>query len=109
MCASRRAPFVPAMSAPPNMMQGMEKMPQRDQSAALEQLNEMQMAESMNTFNGLVERCFNECMTSFRTKSLDAPKEQCVQRCVQKTMAFSQRVALRFQEKQQQINQKMGG
>mmetsp|Transcript_2126 Transcript_2126/g.5952 ORF Transcript_2126/g.5952 Transcript_2126/m.5952 type:complete len:98 (-) Transcript_2126:84-377(-) len=97
------------MSAPPNLMQGMENMSQRDQRAVLEQLNEMQMAESMNTFNGLVERCFNECVTSFRNKSLDAPEEQCVQRCVQKTMVFSQRVAQRFQEKQQQINQKMGG
>ena len=25
--------------------------------------------EMMNTYNNLVERCFNECITSFRTKA----------------------------------------
>ncbi|CAE8611172.1 unnamed protein product [Polarella glacialis] len=73
----------------------------------MQQLNDMQMQESMNTYNNLVERCFNECVTSFRTKGLDGTEEQCVKRCVQKFMSFSQRVAQRFQEKQQQLGQKM--
>ena len=75
----------------------------------MQQLNDMQMAESMNTYNNLVERCFNECATSFHTKALKQDEEACVKRCVQKFMYFSQRVAERFQEKQQQINSTMGG
>jgi len=65
------------------------------------------MIESMNTYNNLVERCFNECVTSFRTKALEPSEEQCMKRCVQKFMSYSQRVAMRFQEKQQQIGNRM--
>ena len=94
------------MAGPQGMMAGIESLSQRDQHQVLAQLNDMQMAESMNTYNGLVERCFNECVTSFRTKSIDASEEQCVKRCVTKFMTFSQRIAVRFQEKQQQMGQK---
>merc|ERR1719499_2131223 len=96
------------MAGAQGMMAGMEGLSQRDQAAVIAQLNDMQMAESMNTYNNLVERCFNECVTSFRTKALEGSEEQCVKRCVQKFMSFSQRVAMRFQEKQQQMGQQMG-
>mmetsp|Transcript_87860 Transcript_87860/g.138689 ORF Transcript_87860/g.138689 Transcript_87860/m.138689 type:complete len:94 (-) Transcript_87860:74-355(-) len=89
------------------MMPGMENLSERDKAHVLSQLNDMQMQESMNTYNNLVERCFSECVTSFRTKALDNTEEQCVKRCVQKFMSFSQRVAMRFQEKQQQMGQQM--
>merc|ERR1712087_259414 len=91
-----------AMAGPAqNLMAGMENMSQRDQHQVLAQLNDMQMTESMNTYNNLVERCFNECVTSFRAKTLEKSEEECVKRCVSKFMSFSQRVAQRFQEKQQ--------
>ncbi len=51
------------------------------------------------SYNNLVERCFGECVNSFRQKNLAAEEESCVKTCVQKYMAFSQRVAQRFQEK----------
>mmetsp|Transcript_97333 Transcript_97333/g.135242 ORF Transcript_97333/g.135242 Transcript_97333/m.135242 type:complete len:94 (-) Transcript_97333:30-311(-) len=82
---------------------GMDQLSQRDQMQVMQALNEMQMQEMMNTYNNLVEKCFNECVTSFRTKALEGSEEQCVTRCVQKFMSFSQRVSLRFQEKQQQM------
>ncbi|CAK8994814.1 unnamed protein product [Durusdinium trenchii] len=110
----------------------MDQLSQRDQMQVMQALNEMQMQEMMNTYNNLVEKCFNECITSFRTKALEGSEEQCVTRCVQKFMSFSQlgpqsvcfqlvanmlaknraqetvdsmwrRVSLRFQEKQQQM------
>ena len=33
----------------------------------------------MNTYNNLVERCFNECITSFRTKAVDFATDLLVQ------------------------------
>merc|ERR1711957_771292 len=96
------------MAAPHNLMAGLEGLSARDQHEVMTQLNDMQMQESMNTYNNLVERCFNECVTSFRTKGLDSAEDACVTRCVAKFMGFSQRVAMRFQEKQQQMGQKMG-
>jgi len=78
----------------------MENMTELDKMKVLATMNEMQVEESMTTYNNLVERCFNECVTNFRSKSLDATETSCTQRCVQKFMAYSQRVAQRFQEKQ---------
>ncbi|OLP77035.1 ATP-binding cassette sub-family C member 11 [Symbiodinium microadriaticum] len=57
----------------------MDQLSQRDQMQVMAALNEMQMQEMMNTYNNLVERCFNECITSFRTKAF-----------VQKYMSFTQ-------------------
>lgn len=74
----------------------------QQQSRVLARLDELQMQDSMNTFNGLVERCFNECVISFRAKDLDAEEKQCVHKCVQKFMNFSRRVGQRFAEKNQQ-------
>ncbi|CAE7543990.1 ABCC1, partial [Symbiodinium pilosum] len=51
--------------------EGMDQLSQRDQMQVMAALNEMQMQEMMNTYNNLVERCFNECITSFRTKAVD--------------------------------------
>lgn len=68
---------------------GMDQLSQRDQMQVMQALNEMQMQEMMNTYNNLVEKCFNECVTSFRTKALESSEEQCVTRCVQKFMSFS--------------------
>mmetsp|Transcript_20940 Transcript_20940/g.55863 ORF Transcript_20940/g.55863 Transcript_20940/m.55863 type:complete len:92 (-) Transcript_20940:77-352(-) len=87
------------------MLQGMEGLNDREKHAVLAQLTEMQMQESMNTYNNLVERCFNECVVSFRSKTIDQQENECVRRCVSKFMSFSARVGQRFQEKQQQMAQ----
>mmetsp|Transcript_7923 Transcript_7923/g.15421 ORF Transcript_7923/g.15421 Transcript_7923/m.15421 type:complete len:89 (-) Transcript_7923:137-403(-) len=65
----------------------------------LAKLSDMQIQDTMNTYNGLVERCFGDCIVHFRAKDLDSTEKGCVERCVQKFMAYSQRVGLRFQEK----------
>jgi len=67
-----------------------------DKAKVLEKLNEMQVQDSMNTYNGLVETCFKQCVTHFKAKDLDKEEEACVGRCVQKFMAYSQRVGQRF-------------
>mmetsp|Transcript_32071 Transcript_32071/g.48372 ORF Transcript_32071/g.48372 Transcript_32071/m.48372 type:complete len:92 (+) Transcript_32071:90-365(+) len=84
-------------------MPGIEGLSSRDQHAVMTHLNEMTLNENMTMYNNLVERCFGECITSFRSKTLDKPEEDCIKRCVQKYMSFSSRVAQRFQEKQQQM------
>merc|ERR1712093_282916 len=91
---------------PPGL--NLDGMSDKDKHGVLAQLNEMQVQESMNTYNGLVERCFNECVTGFRSKSLEASEKECVEHCVGKFMQFSQRVAQRFQEKNMQLQNAQG-
>ncbi|BAM39297.1 hypothetical protein MACK_003343 [Theileria orientalis] len=72
-------------------------------SAVLDRLNQIQYQDTMDTYNGLVERCFNECITGFRSKDLDMKESQCVESCVKLFFDFSQRVSTRFGEKQSKI------
>eukprot|EP00389_Voromonas_pontica_P001374 GDKH01002066.1.p1 GENE.GDKH01002066.1~~GDKH01002066.1.p1 ORF type:complete len:88 (+),score=14.91 GDKH01002066.1:157-420(+) len=77
-------------------LDGLDKK-QRDR--VLEKLNELQAQDTMNMYNGLVERCFGECITHFRAKDLDGREKDCIDKCVKKFMSFYQRLGLRFQEK----------
>mmetsp|Transcript_19930 Transcript_19930/g.45979 ORF Transcript_19930/g.45979 Transcript_19930/m.45979 type:complete len:96 (+) Transcript_19930:63-350(+) len=88
------------------LLGAMEQLSERDKHHVLAQLNELQMNEFMTTYNNMVERCFNECVTNFRSKALETGEEQCIKNCVQKFMNFQQRVTIRFQEKQVQMAQK---
>jgi hypothetical protein len=55
----------------------------------LERLEEMQLKDTLRMFNGLVERCFSECVTGFRSKSLTGPEEKCVTVCANKYLKHS--------------------
>ena len=55
----------------------------------LERLEEMQLKDTLRMFNGLVERCFSECVTGFRSKALTAPEEKCVTTCANKYLKHS--------------------
>jgi import inner membrane translocase subunit TIM9 len=49
-------------------------------------------------YQNLVQRCFNDCITDFSTKSLGSKEENCVMRCVDKNLKGQERLGNRFQE-----------
>jgi mitochondrial import inner membrane translocase subunit TIM9 len=53
----------------------------------------------------LVQRCFEDCVTDFTSKSLQSREEGCVMRCVDKFMKAQERLGLRFQEQNAQMMQ----
>lgn len=53
---------------------------------------------SLRMYNSLVERCFNDCVDSFKHKKLQKQEETCVQRCAEKFLKHSMRVGMRFAE-----------
>ena len=83
---------------------GLQNLSEADKAKVTQEINAMQVMESLNTYNGLVERCFGECVTHFRAKALDEVENDCTKRCVTKYMQFSQRVGMRFAEKNQQMS-----
>lgn len=85
------------MSAPG--IPGLDNLSPADKATVMKELNSMQMMESIQTYNGLVDRCFNECVSTFRAKALDNTETECLKKCVAKSMEFSQRVGRRFGEK----------
>ncbi|KAG8462696.1 hypothetical protein KFE25_004672 [Diacronema lutheri] len=70
----------------------------QDQARMLAALEEMQMRDSLRTFNGLVERCFTDCVTGFRSKSLTDGEDKCVTACAEKFFNHARRVGQRFGE-----------
>jgi len=66
------------------------QLPQEQQKALLKAIEQLQIRDryvpylastvlpflSMRLYNNLVERCFNHCIESFRSKSLDATEEK---------------------------------
>ena len=55
---------------------------------------------SIRMYNNLVERCFSQCITSFRSKTLDGSEVSCVENCAARYVKMTQRVGLRFAEHQ---------
>jgi import inner membrane translocase subunit TIM9 len=51
-------------------------------------------------YNNLVERCFDGCVSSFRSKTLDKSETGCVENCGARYVKMTQRVGLRFAEHQ---------
>ena len=51
-------------------------------------------------YNSLVERCFDSCVSSFRSKTIDQSETVCVENCAARYVKMTQRVGLRFAEHQ---------
>ena len=80
----------------------------RDQpvrAATLAKLEELQVKDTLRMFNGLVERCFGECVHAFRSKMLTEPEEKCVTTCSEKYLKHTNRVGQRFGELSMQEQQ----
>lgn len=91
---------------------GMADLPEAQKQQLLQKIEEMQVRDSLRMYNSLVERCFKDCVDSFRRKDLDSGEEKCVSKCCEKFMKHSARVGMRFGEltsaaEQQQIQQLM--
>jgi len=56
-------------------------------------------------YSNLVQRCFNDCVSDFTSKSLLGREEGCVMRCVDKFLKSSERLGERFQEQNAQMAQ----
>ena len=56
-------------------------------------------------YNDLVERCYLQCVTSFRSQSLKEEEKTCVASCAEKYIKLTQRVGFRFAEHQAQQHQ----
>lgn len=66
----------------------------------------------LQMYSNLVQRCFNDCVNDFTSKSLLGKEESCVMRCVDKFLKSSERLGERFQEQNAQMAQQgnmMGG
>ncbi|KAF4718912.1 Mitochondrial import inner membrane translocase subunit Tim9 [Perkinsus olseni] len=82
----------------PTAVPGFNALSNADRQAVEQEMQWLQMRDSMNTYNNMVNRCFATCVRSFKEKKINGEEMDCTKRCVQKFVGYSQRVALRFAE-----------
>ncbi|SMQ45821.1 unnamed protein product [Zymoseptoria tritici ST99CH_3D7] len=90
-------------------MSGMEMLNAAEQRELQSRTERKQMKDFMNMYSNLVQRCFNDCVNDFSSKSLQSKEEGCVMRCVDKFLKSSERLGERFQEQNAQMAQQNGG
>ena len=88
-------------------MQGLDQVPEHLRGALLQQVEMMQVQDSVKLYNELVETCFAKCVTTFHSKNLEDNEVKCVETCAQKFMNMSKRVGARWQEAQAEQNDAM--
>ncbi|OAL70013.1 mitochondrial import inner membrane translocase subunit Tim9 [Trichophyton violaceum] len=71
---------------------------QNEQQMLSKRMEQKQMKEVMNAYSNVVQRCFEDCIFDFTTKSLTPREVGCTNRCFDKFVKASERVTLRFQE-----------
>mmetsp|Transcript_18739 Transcript_18739/g.54099 ORF Transcript_18739/g.54099 Transcript_18739/m.54099 type:complete len:102 (-) Transcript_18739:702-1007(-) len=70
------------------------------QQELMKHMEQMQMKDSLSMYTKLVERCFEGCVTSFRSKTMNSGEITCVENCAARYLKMTQRVGLRFAEHQ---------
>jgi import inner membrane translocase subunit TIM9 len=88
-------------------VQGLDQVPEHLRGALLQQVEMMQVQDSVRLYNELVETCFGKCVTTFHSKNLEENELKCVETCAQKFMNMSKRVGARWQEAQAEQNDAM--
>ena len=86
-------------------MNAVNQIPEHEKPAFMASLEAMQTKDSLRMYNDLVERCYLQCVTSFRSQSLNETEKTCVASCAEKYIKLTQRVGFRFAEHQAQQGQ----
>ncbi|KAL7574684.1 hypothetical protein ACA910_003027 [Epithemia clementina (nom. ined.)] len=81
-------------------MEAVQGLPPHQQKLFVKEMEQLQLKDSLSMYNNLVARCFDSCVTSFRSKTLDKSEITCVEQCSSRYVKMTQRVGLRFAEHQ---------
>ncbi|QCD88357.1 mitochondrial import inner membrane translocase subunit Tim9 [Vigna unguiculata] len=81
-----------------SMLADLESLPEADRQRMSAMMEQLQIRDSLRMYNSLVERCFTDCVDTFKHKSLQKQEETCVRRCAEKFLKHSMRVGMRFAE-----------
>ncbi|RDY09517.1 Mitochondrial import inner membrane translocase subunit Tim9 [Mucuna pruriens] len=79
-----------------SMLADLDSLPEADKQRMSVMIDQLQIRDSLRMYNSLVERCFNDCVDTFKHKSLQKQEETCVRRCAEKFLKHSMRVGMRL-------------
>ena len=88
-------------------MDSLASLPDHLRGPLLQQVEQLQVQDSVKLYNELVDVCFTRCVSTFHTQTLDDGEDKCIKTCAEKYMNKSKRVGQRWQEHQAQQNEQM--
>ncbi|KAK6513338.1 protein transporter tim9 [Arthrobotrys megalospora] len=86
-------------------MDGLTPSEQREFQSVVER---RQMREFMQMYSNLVQRCFDDCVNDFTSKTMTTKEEGCISKCVEKWLKGSERMGQRFAEQNAAMMQSGG-
>mmetsp|Transcript_23399 Transcript_23399/g.27638 ORF Transcript_23399/g.27638 Transcript_23399/m.27638 type:complete len:101 (-) Transcript_23399:295-597(-) len=81
-------------------MENVVNLPKHQQDQLQQHLVNTQVKDSLQMYMNLVERCFDTCVHSFRSKELASYESSCLENCGHRYVKAANRTGLRFQEHQ---------
>lgn len=81
-------------------MDSIQSLPEHQKAEFMRHVEEKQLQDSLQMYNRVVEACFNDCVSSFRSKKLEDKEKNCVLKCSEKYVKHTQRAGVRFAENQ---------
>lgn len=81
-------------------MDNIQNLPKHQQSQLEQYLVNSQVKDSLCMYMDLVERCFDTCVSNFRSKHMDKYEVSCTENCSERYIKLANRAGIRFQEYQ---------
>nr|ANM86777.1 Tim9 [Stygiella incarcerata] len=69
---------------------------EKQQAKLFDKLEDFQVRDAMRVFHIVSQRCFDQCVTSFRSSNLSSSEAKCLKDCAQKYFKHQQRVLQAF-------------
>lgn len=79
-------------------MNGLEGLSSKEQERLTQYMQDQELRQTLSSFAEASAYCFDTCVSSFRSNSLDNSETRCITNCTTKFLATSQRAAQRFIE-----------
>ena len=81
-------------------MNAIQSLPDQQKAEFMQHIETAQLQDSLKLYNRVVEQCFDNCVSSFRSKKLEDKESSCISKCAEKFIKHTQRVGVRFAEAQ---------
>ncbi|KAI9669972.1 MAG: protein transporter tim9 [Alyxoria varia] len=82
----------------------MNALSNQEQQTLQKRMEQRQMKDFMQMYSGLVDKCFNNCVEDFTSKTMTSKEDGCLSRCWDKNMKAQERLQMRFQEENEAMN-----
>ncbi|XP_045830654.1 mitochondrial import inner membrane translocase subunit Tim9-like [Trifolium pratense] len=81
-----------------NIFGDIDNLPEEDKQRMSTMVKQLQTRDSLRLYNSLVEKCFNNCVSTFYRSALNRGEETCVLRCAEKYLRLSSQVGIKFSD-----------